>query len=69
MAKVAQELILKSKTFEQLALEGLESLTTGAKEGKGKSAYRDYSFVINRYFIPFLVFISNLNYTSASSRI
>jgi len=53
MAKIAQELSLKSKTFKQLALEELESLTTAVKEGKGKSVYRDYSFVINKYFLPF----------------
>lgn len=53
MTKIAQELSLKSKTFKQLAVEELESLTTVAKEGKGKSVYRDYSFVINKYFIPF----------------
>jgi integrase len=53
MAKIAQELSLKSKSFKQLALEELESLTTSAKEGKGKSVYRDYCFVINKYFIPF----------------
>jgi len=53
MARIAQELSLKSKTFKQLALEEMESLTTAAKEGKGKSVYRDYSFVINKYFIPF----------------
>ena len=53
MAKIAQELSLKSKTFKQLAVEELESLTTAAREGKGKSVYRDYSFVINKYFIPF----------------
>jgi integrase len=53
MAKIAQELSLKSKTFKQLAVEELESLTTAAREGKGKSIYRDYSFVINKYFIPF----------------
>jgi hypothetical protein len=53
MAKIAQELSLKSKTFKQLAAQELESLTTAAKEGKGKSVYRDYTFVINKYFIPF----------------
>ncbi|MCX7237280.1 tyrosine-type recombinase/integrase [Polynucleobacter sp.] len=53
MARITQELSLKSKTFKQLAVEELESLSTASKEGKGKSVYRDYSFVINKYFIPF----------------
>jgi len=53
MARISQELSLKSKTFKQLAIEELEDLARAASEGKGKSVYRDYTFVINKYFIPF----------------
>lgn len=53
MAKISQELSLKSKSFKQLALEELEDLSRASSEGKGKSVYRDYTFVINKYFIPF----------------
>lgn len=53
MAKVQQELSLKSKSFKQLAMEELNDLARASAEGKGKSVYRDYTFVINKYFIPF----------------
>jgi len=53
MAKISRELSLKIKSFRQLAEEELEALSVAAKEGKGKSVYRDYTFVINKYFIPF----------------
>lgn len=53
MAKVRQELSLKSKSFKQLAMEELADLARASAEGKGKSVYRDYTFVINKYFIPF----------------
>lgn len=53
MAKISQELSLKSKSFGQLAVEELEDLSKASTEGKGKSVYRDYAFVINKYFIPF----------------
>lgn len=53
MAKVRQELSLKSKSFKQLATEELEDLARVSREGKGKSVYRDYTFVINKYLIPF----------------
>lgn len=53
MAKIRQELSLKSKSFKVLALEELADLARASSEGKGKSVYRDYTFVINKYFIPF----------------
>lgn len=53
MTKVRQELSLKSKLFKVLALEELEDLARASAEGNGKSVYRDYTFVINKYFIPF----------------
>lgn len=53
MAKIRQRLSLKSKSFKQLAMEELEDLSRASSEGKGKSVYRDYTFVINKYFIPF----------------
>lgn len=53
MAKLRQELSLKSKSFKQLATEELADLARASSEGRGKSVYRDYTFVINKYFIPF----------------
>ena len=53
MTKVRQELSLKSKSFKKLAMEELADLARASAEGKGKSVYRDYTFVINKYFIPF----------------
>jgi integrase len=53
IAKIRQELSLKSKSFKQLAVEELENLSRASSEGKGKAVYRDYTFVINKYFIPF----------------
>ncbi|WP_197712805.1 hypothetical protein [Polynucleobacter necessarius] len=53
MAKISQELSLKSKSFKQLAEEELAELSRAAAEGRGKSVYRDYTFVINKYLIPF----------------
>ncbi|WP_293601042.1 integrase [Polynucleobacter sp. 39-46-10] len=53
MAKISQELSFKSKSFRQLAVEELAELSRASAEGKGKSVYRDYTFVINKYLIPF----------------
>ena len=53
MARIAQELSLKTKTFKQLAQEELQALDIAIKEGRGKAIYKDYRFVINKYLIPF----------------
>jgi integrase len=53
VAKVSQELGLKSKSFKQLALEELLILDLAIKEGRAKAVYKDYRFVMNKYLIPF----------------
>ena len=53
IVKINHELSLKTKTFKRLAIEEIEALSIASKEGKGKTIYRDYTFVINKYFIPF----------------
>lgn len=53
MAKVRQELSLKSKSFKQLAEEDLLAMDIANKEGNGKAIFKDYKFVLNKYLIPF----------------
>ena len=53
MAKIAQELSLKSKSFKQLATEDLLVMDFALKEGSGKAIFKDYKFVLNKYLIPF----------------
>jgi len=53
VAKVAQELSLKSKLFKQLAQEDLIAMDIANKEGHGKAIFKDYRFVMNKYLIPF----------------
>ena len=53
MAKISQELSLKSKSFKQLATEDLLSMDIALKEGSGKAIFKDYKFVLNKYLIPF----------------
>jgi len=53
MARITQELSLKTKTFKLLAQDELQDLDIAIKEGRGKAIYKDYRFVINKYLIPF----------------
>ena len=53
MAKISQELSLKSKSFKQLAAEDLLAMDISLKEGSGKAIFKDYKFVLNKYLIPF----------------
>jgi len=53
MAKISQELSLKSKSFKQLAEEDLVAMDIALKEGSGKLIFKDYKFVLNKYLIPF----------------
>ena len=53
MAKISQELSLKSKSFKQLAEEDLVAMDIANKEGNGKAIFKDYKFVLNKYLIPF----------------
>ncbi|MBU3610669.1 site-specific integrase [Polynucleobacter wuianus] len=53
MAKITQELSLKSKSFKQLAEEDLAAMDIANKEGDGKTIFKDYKFIFNKYLIPF----------------
>ena len=53
IAKINQELSLKSKSFKQLATEDLIAMDVALKEGSGKAIFKDYKFVLNKYLIPF----------------
>ena len=53
MAKISQDLSLKSKSFKQLAEEDLVAMDIANKEGNGKAIFKDYKFVLNKYLIPF----------------
>ena len=53
MAKISQELSLKSKSFKQLAAEDLLVMDVALKEGGGRAIFKDYKFVLNKYLIPF----------------
>ena len=48
MARISQELSLKSKSFRQLALEELEDLSRASKEGKGISTKTSILIAIKR---------------------
>ena len=53
MAKISQDLSLKSKSFKQLATEDLLFMDIALKEGSGKAIFKDYKFVLKKYLIPF----------------
>jgi integrase len=53
MAKISQELSLKSKSFKQLAQEDLIAMDIANKEGRGKAIFKDYRFVLHKYLVPF----------------
>ena len=53
MAKISQELSVKSTSFKQLAAEDLITMDVALKEGSGKAIFKDYKFVLNKYLIPF----------------
>ncbi len=42
-----------TKTFKQIAKDELENMAQAMANGVGKRTYRDYTFAINKYLIPF----------------
>jgi integrase len=42
-----------TKTFKQIAVIELANMAQALASGSGKRTYRDYSFAINKYLIPF----------------
>jgi integrase len=42
-----------TKTFKQIAVIELENMAQALASGSGKRTYRDYTFAINKYLIPF----------------
>ncbi len=42
-----------TKTFKQIAIDELASMAQAMANGVGKRTYRDYTFAINKYLIPF----------------
>jgi integrase len=51
--KTEAGLIPITKTFKQIALDELASMAQAMANGVGKRTYRDYTFAINKYLIPF----------------
>ena len=42
-----------TKTFKQIAIDELTNMAQAMASGVGKRTYRDYTFAINKYLIPF----------------
>lgn len=42
-----------TKTFKQIAIDELANMAQAMANGVGKRTYRDYTFAINKYLIPF----------------
>lgn len=42
-----------TKTFKQIAVDELASMSQAMANGVGKRTYRDYTFALNKYLIPF----------------
>jgi integrase len=53
LIKTEAGLTVITKTFKQIAVEELANMAHAIASGIGKRTYRDYSFAINKYLIPF----------------
>ena len=51
--KVGAGLAVVTKTFKQVALDELANMAHATNNKTGKRTYRDYTFAINKYLIPF----------------
>lgn len=51
--KVGSGLPAVTKTFKQVALDEIANMTQATHNKTGKRTYRDYTFAINKYLIPF----------------
>jgi integrase len=51
--KVGAGLAVVTKTFKQVALDEIANMAQASDNKTGKRTYRDYTFAINKYLIPF----------------
>ena len=51
--KVGSGLSAVTKTFKQVALDEIANMAQATDNKTGKRTYRDYTFAINKYLIPF----------------
>jgi integrase len=51
--KISAGLEVKTKTFKQVALDEIANMNQATDNKTGKRTYRDYTFAINKYLIPF----------------
>ena len=51
--KLSAGLAVTTKTFRQVALDEISNMTQATHNKTGKRTYRDYTFAINKYLIPF----------------
>jgi integrase len=51
--KIGAGLSVVTKTFKQVALDEIANMTQATHNLMGKRTYRDYTFAINKYLIPF----------------
>ena len=51
--KIGAGLAVTTKTFKQVALDEIANMAQAKDNKAGKRTYRDYTFAINKYLIPF----------------
>ena len=51
--KISAGLAVATKTFKQVALDEIANMAQATDNKTGKRTYRDYTFAINKYLIPF----------------
>ena len=51
--KIGAGLAVTTKTFKQVALDEIANMAQATDNNTGKRTYRDYTFAINKYLIPF----------------
>jgi len=51
--KISAGLTITTKTFKQVALDEIANMAQATHNKTGKRTYRDYTFAINKYLIPF----------------
>jgi integrase len=51
--KISAGLAVVTKTFKQVALDEIANMAQATDNKTGKRTYRDYTFAINKYLIPF----------------
>ena len=51
--KIGAGMAVKTKTFKQVAVDEIANMAQATHNKTGKRTYRDYTFAINKYLIPF----------------